>query len=144
MKPNTTSKSVNYLRFLTDAGEVLSESYTGKSLLTIGEEREFGFERCIAEDQRHPYGDEYVESWILYADPLTGDLYESIHIPWDADYTGGYARISLATSPGGVLEGHSAVFAKLGESQAFRFMPESGYRLADICGKLQRRRDGER
>ena len=134
---NETQYDIEIREFsvLTDAGEVLSESYTGsKSLLTIGEEREFGFERCIAEDQRHPYGDEYVESWILYADPLTGDLYESIHIPWDAEYTGGYARISLATSPGGVLEGHSAVFAKLGESQAFRFMPESGYRLADIAG----------
>ena len=93
-----------------------------------------GSSDAILEDNRHPYGDEYVESWILYADPLTGDLYESIHIPWDADIREVCAYQSCNVPGGVTLEGHSAVFAKLGESQAFRFMPESGYRLADISG----------
>ena len=137
---NETQYAVEVREFsvMTDQGEVLSETYAdGEEVLAVGEEREFGFEQCVSEDEVHPYGSTYLESWVTYADPKSGDLYESIHIPWEENYQGEYARITIANSTGGRVEGHTALFVKVGESQQVRFVPDNGYRVSDVEGSCK-------
>ena len=137
---NETQYAVEVRSFsvMTDQGEVLSETYAaGEEVLMIGEEREFGFDRCTPEDEIHPYGNTYVASWVTYADPKSGHLYESIHIPWEEDYQGEYARITIATGAGGQVEGHTGLFVKVGESKQIRFVPDKGYRVSDIKGSCK-------
>ena len=137
---NETQYGVEIREFavMTAQGEVLSETYAaGESMLRAGEEREFGFDQCIAEDEMHPYGNTYLESWITYVDPVSGNLYESIHIPWEEGYQGDYARVTIATSSGGRVDGHTGKFLKVGDTQQFRFVPDSGYRLANIEGSCK-------
>ena len=122
----------------TAQGEIVSDTYSaGAEVLRVGEEREFGFDQCVAEDEIHPYGNAYLESWVTYADPISGDLYESIHIPWDEDYQGDYARITIASASGGAVDGHTGVFVKEGVSEQFRFVANSGYRLSGIEGSCK-------
>ena len=134
---NETQYPVEVREFsvITDQGEVLSETYAdGEEVLAVGEEREFGFEQCVSEDEIHPYGNTYLESWVTYADPKSGDLYESIHIPWEEGYQGDYARITIATGAGGQVDGQTGLFVKAGQAQQIRFVPDSGYRVSDVEG----------
>ena len=120
---------------LTSAGEVLVDEYgPGELDLAPGYYLQPG---CSADGESTPYGSDYVESWAIYADPVTGALTESLHLRWDDDYDGAYARVTIATSNQGSVDGPTTYHIKPDEPARVAFLPAAGYALVDVkssCG----------
>lgn len=115
---------------LTADGEVISKEYTaGELSLSSGY---FVQPRCEPSDSESPFGGEYRESWVTYAHPTQSEWVESLHLRWDNDYEGGYARVNVAGAEGGAVEGHTARLIRVGESLTATFIPEVGYQLAGV------------
>jgi len=92
---------------------------------------------CQALDESNPFGSSYVESWIIYHDPTTDKLIESLHLLWDDDYSGTYAQVRTTSSSEGAAAGHTTRLVQTGESLTINFAPASGYRLLSVdssCG----------
>lgn len=120
---------------LTQTGEVLVSEFSSRFDLEPGY---YGYvDECRADGESNPYGDEYAETWWIYADPVTGELTESLHLRWDNDYTGAYARVTIATSGKGSVAGPTSYQIKPDEQALVEFLPAAGYALADVkssCG----------
>ena len=120
---------------LTSEGEVLIDEYApGELDLAPGYYLQPG---CSADGESTPYGSDYVESWAIYADPVTGALTESLHLRWDDDYDGAYARVTIATSNQGSVDGPTTYHIKPDEPARVAFLPAAGYALVDVessCG----------
>ena len=134
---NDTALSVDIRAFsvLTRSGEVLVDEFdAGDRTLDSG--YVLG-PTCKPLTDNNPYGEEYVESWVTYANPLSGALIESVHLRWNNDYAGPYARVNIGSSAQGTVEGHTTYLVTPEESRSFTFLPASGFALADVkssCG----------
>ena len=120
---------------LTQTGEVLVSEFSSRFDLDPGY---YGYvDECRADGESNPYGDEYAETWWIYANPVTGELTESLHLRWDNDYTGAYARVTIATLGKGSVAGPTSYQIKPDEQALVEFLPAAGYALADVtssCG----------
>ena len=57
---------------------------------------------CEPADGTSRFGTDYVESWVTYYDPTADKLIESLHLLWDADYSGTYAEVRTSSSTEGL------------------------------------------
>ena len=120
---------------LTQTGEVLVSEFVND--LDLDPSYYAYVDECKADGESNPYGDDYAETWWIYADPVDGELTESLHLRWDNDYTGAYARITIATSDQGSVAGPTSYQIKPDESALVEFLPAAGYALVDVkssCG----------
>ena len=125
---------VQSLSVLTAAGQVLTNTFSEERALDSGY---FLQPSCGPAGDDSPYGVEYVESWVTYEDRLSGKLVESLHLRWDDSYEGSYARVDVATHPGGTVSGHTSKLVLPDETLVLQFEPEPTYRLEAVessCG----------
>ena len=120
---------------LSQTGEVLVSEFSNELDLSPGY---YAYvDDCKADGDSNPYGDDYAETWWIYADPITTELTESLHLRWDNDYTGAYARVTIATSDQGSVSGPTSYLITPDEPALVEFLPAAGYALADVkssCG----------
>jgi len=93
--------------------------------------------RCQALDEESDYGTTIKESWLIYLDPVSGKLFESMHLRWDNEYEGDYVRLNITTSESGAVEGHTARWIKPDETVVLTFIAKPGYQLSGVdstCG----------
>ena len=127
--------SVRAFSLLDQYGEILVNEY-GVNELTL-DPGYFLQPGCTPVGESSSYGTEHLESWVTYEHPLSGDLVESLHLRWNDDYEGGYARVNIATSSMGSVVGHTTYQVTPDESVQIEFLPVAGYALADVassCG----------
>ena len=121
---------------LTSAGNTETSTYdSGELPVDPGAVRTLTL--CESADGTSRFGTDYVESWVTYYDPTADKLIESLHLLWDADYSGTYAEVRTTSSTEGAAEGHTTRQVKTGESLTVNFAPASGYQLLRVdssCG----------
>lgn len=121
--------------FLTDDGSVLTYDFEpGQFAL---EPNYFLQPSCRALDEESDYGTTIKESWLIYLDPVSGQLFESLHLRWDNDYEGDYVRINITTPESGAVEGHTTRWIRPDETIVLTFIAKPGYQLAGVdstCG----------
>jgi hypothetical protein len=135
---NNAQMAIDVRRFdyRMESGEILSEDYdAGEYVINAGEA--YGETFCSADTQPHTVGTEIIETWWTYANPLTGELIESVHFGWDDDYSGEYDLIRIATSKGGDPEGAPSRSVRRGEAIQIELVAESGFQLASVTGTCQ-------
>ena len=120
---------------LNQAGETLVNEFSNDLDLEPGYYAYL--DECKADGESSQFGGDYRESWWIYADPVTGELTESLHLRWDDDYDGSYARVTIATSAQGSVSGPTTYQITPDEPARVEFRPAAGYALADVkssCG----------
>ena len=120
---------------LTSSGEVRVDEFEAGELTL--EPNYYLQPFCTELGEESLYGDEYIESWATYVDPLTGNWIESLHLRWDNEYDGTYSRVDIATSDQGSVEGHTTFLVTPEESVLINFVPSAGFALVDVtssCG----------
>ncbi len=121
--------------FLTDDGSVLTYDFDpGQFAL---EPNYFLQPSCQALDEESDYGTTIKESWLIYLDPISGKLFESLHLRWDNDYEGDYVRLNITTPESGAVEGHTTRWIRPDEIIVLTFIAKPGYQLAGVdstCG----------
>jgi len=92
---------------------------------------------CQALDEESDYGTTIKESWLIYLDPVSGKLFESMHLRWDNEYEGDYVRLNITKPESGAVEGHTTRWIKPDETVVLTFIAKPGYQLAGVdstCG----------
>ena len=121
---------------LTSTGNTETSTYESGEVL-LGPNAYQTLTLCEPAGGTSRFGTDYVESWMTYYDPTTDKLIESLHLLWDADYSGTYAEVRTASTSEGAAAGHTTRQVKTGESLTVNFAPASGYRLLSVdssCG----------
>ncbi|MGB1958460.1 MAG: reprolysin-like metallopeptidase [Luminiphilus sp.] len=121
---------------LTPTGSTETSTYEPEEVL-LGPNAYQTLTLCEPAGGTSRFGTDYVESWMTYYDPTTDKLIESLHLLWDADYSGTYAEVRTTSSSEGAAAGHTTRRVKSGESLTVNFSPANGYRLLRVdssCG----------
>jgi hypothetical protein len=127
---------VRRVTYKRQSGETFSYPYE-RGEVTIPSGDSLGDGECNEVNAPHFFGDEVVESWITYFNPVTDHLVESVHLEWDDSYSGEYDLVRIATSDGGTIQGHSARRLRRGTAAEIDFIAEPGFRLASVTGTCQ-------
>ena len=85
---------------LTSAGSTETSTYEPGEVL-LGPNAYQTLTLCEPAGGTSRFGTEYVESWMTYYDPTADRLVESLHLLWDADYSGTYAEVRTTSSSEG-------------------------------------------
>ena len=120
---------------LTDDGSVLTYEYEpGQYEL---EPNFFLQPSCQEADEETDYGTTIRESWLIYFDPVSENLFESLHLRWDDSYDGDYVRLNVTTPEEGAVDGQTTRLIKPDETVVLTFVARPGYPLAGVdstCG----------
>ncbi|MDB2689186.1 M12 family metallo-peptidase [Luminiphilus sp.] len=121
--------------FLTDDGSVLTYDFDpGQFAL---QPNYFLQPSCRELEEDGDYGTTIKESWLTYLDPVSGKLFESLHLLWDEEYDGDYVRLNVTTPGEGAVEGQTTRLFKPDETVILTFVALPGYQLAEVdstCG----------
>ena len=121
--------------FLTDDGSVLTYDFDpGQFAL---QPNYFLQPSCRELEGESDYGTTIKESWLTYLDPVSGKLFESLHLFWDDEYDGDYVRLNVTTPEEGAVEGQTTRLFKPDETVILTFVALPGYQLAGVdstCG----------
>lgn len=121
--------------FLTDDGSVLTYDFDpGQFAL---QPNYFLQPSCRELEEDSDYGTTIKESWLTYLDPVSGKLFESLHLLWDEEYDGDYVRLNVTTPGEGAVEGQTTRLFKPDETVILTFVALPGYQLAEVdstCG----------
>jgi hypothetical protein len=128
-----TDIEIRQFSYKTPSDETFSTDYeAGEIVVEAGQA--MGLTLCEETEVPHTFGNDLVESWMTYFDPVNQALIESVHLEWDDDYTGEYDLIRIASSEGGKPDGPSARRLRRGESVQISFIPEAGFELTGVTG----------
>ena len=140
---NSTQTSIEIRRFsyVTDSGNTISSDYDEQEVV-VEPGKSMGLIQCVDASEPHPFGNDIVETWITYLNPIDNKLIESAHMPWDESYTGEYDVVRIAASEGGAASGSSTRRVRRGDLLQIELVAEVGFQLAGVTGTCQGTLDG--
>ena len=115
------------LVFVERDGGLRGYGYEGEEILEAG--GYFGRGFCRLGDEENPIGTTYVESYITYRNPSSGEVIHTARIPWDDNYVGDFSSVRVAVSEGGQVEGESDLLLREGSKKSVNFRSDPFFKL---------------
>ena len=97
---------------------------------------------CRGPDEENPIGSTYVSTYYRYVHPQSGEIVETLHVPWEEGFRNNHSVVRIAYSEGGQLYGHSERLIEAGQTTEIRFDSILGYELNEISGSCNGEWDG--